>query len=171
MNINFFFSFVLIGLIAIYKFFIPIKLIPQTTVKDIPIFELNDFTLYELNKEGLVTLMSGETATRYSDNYSVSDINFTDNSHQYRVNMTAGDGIYKNNIISLTNNIVFTRSDGLNFKTLSATYNKDTNIITTDGNYSLFKNDSSVLGDNLIYNNILNTIKSTNIVVTYQLGE
>ncbi len=170
MNINFFFIFIFVGLISIYNFFIPIKIVQQEFV-DVPLFEINNFTLYELNNFGLVTLMSGKNSTRYSDRYTVSKINFTDNSNQYIINMIAEKGIYKNNKIALTENIVFSRADGLSFKTSSAEYNKNTNIITTDEKYILVKDTHSIAGDSLRYFNLLNKIESSNVIVKYQLGE
>jgi len=170
MNINFFFIFLFIGLVSIYHFFKPIKIEQQQFI-DIPLFDMNKFTLYELNKEGLKTLMSGESSIRYSDRYKVSKINFTNNSQEYILNVTAGNGIYKNKELLLNNNIIFSREDGLTFQTGSAIYNKESNIIRTQGKYKASIGNNSITGESLIYNTITRKIKSKNIVMIFQLGE
>ena len=170
MNINFFFIFIFIGLISIYHLFKPIHIENQDFI-DIPLFEMSKFTLYELNSFGLTTLMEGKSTIRYSDRYSVSDINFTDNSQEYLVNIVAGNGVYKEKELELKNNIIFSREDGLSFKTEKATYDKDTNTIKTVGKYYSSIGNNTISGDSLTYYNIKKRIESKNIVAIYQLGE
>jgi len=170
MNINIFFIIIFGGLISIYQFFKPIHIEQQTFV-DIPLFEMKDFTLYELNEIGLTTLMKGDNAIRYSDRYLVSNINFTDNSKEYIVNMVAGSGIYTEKSVALKDNIHFSREDGISFQTDKATYYKEANIITTAGKYSSTIGNNTISGDSLTYYNIKKRIKSKNIVAIYQLGE
>ena len=79
---------------------------------DVPLFELTSFTLHELNRVGLQTVMTGNSAIRYEDRYSVANIDYTDNSKEYIANMRARHGLYKDEIIELEDNVVYSREDG-----------------------------------------------------------
>jgi len=63
---------------SIYIFFKPLNIKQQAFV-DVPLFELKNFMMYELDTKGLRTIMLGNSATRYSNRYTVQDIDYTDN--------------------------------------------------------------------------------------------
>jgi len=171
MNINIFFISVLSSLVMIFFFFKPLSLKQQDFI-DVPLFELNQFTLYELDKVGLTTLMRGTNALRYSNRYVVKDMDYTDNSKEYIANMRATNGIYQENILKLDGDITYIREDGLTFTTDKVTYNKNTNIASTDSDYVLFQGDSNrVSGKSLYYNNVLNKIESKYVIAKYKIGE
>jgi len=170
MNINIFFITVLFGLMAIFFLFKPLD-IKQRNFIDVPIFELRSFTLYELNQKGLITVMIGDKATRYSDRYSVSNINYTDSSKGYLANMKADNGLYKNDILKLNGNVDYQREDGLVFKTQKATYNKKTKIAHTNTKYVSYMGENKVVGSSLRYDNLLKKVKSKNVTANYQIKE
>lgn len=145
--------------------------IKQQIFDDIPLFEISSFTLYELNTESLITLMSGDKSIRYKDRYTVSNIDYTDNSKKYIANMKADNGIYKDDIISLTANVKYMREDGLVFKTQNAIYNKKTNITYIEKDFSSQGQDYKLNGEALRYNNVLNTALANRVTVSYQLKE
>lgn len=170
MNINVFFVVIFSGLMMVFLLFKPLD-IKQQKFKDVPLFEILTFTLYELNNQGLTTLMNGNKATRYSDRYTVSGINYTDNSKKYIANMKADNGLYKDEIVDLKGNVVYNREDGVFFETQELSYNKKTSVAHTDKEYILYREKDRVIGDSLKYNNLLNTIDSKNVVVNYQIKE
>ena len=170
MNINIFFVIVSFGLLSIFILFKPLG-VEQKNFVDVPIFELNSFTLYELDTKGLVTLMKGDEAIRYSDRYQVSNINYTDNSKKFFVNMKANNGLFKDEVVSLSGDVNYKRGDGLNFKTQKASYNKKTKIAYIDTKYIAYMGENEITGSSLEYNNRLNIAKSKNIVAKYQLQE
>ncbi len=172
MNINGFFLIILAGLIIIYVAFKPLD-IKQQEFGEIPLFELSSFTIHELSPDGLVTAMQGSEAVRFKNRYRVEDIDYTDNSEKYTVNIKANIGIYrdKSEVLDLKGKIVYVREDGLTFKTQKLTYNQKTSIAKTDTKYVMDRNGSKVRGSSLVYNNALERIKSKNIVVKYQLKE
>ncbi len=170
MNINVFFISLSLGLLMIFFLFKPLNLKQQSFV-DVPLFELNDFTLHEMNLEGLVTFMNGRKAIRYSNRYVVNDINYTDNSKKYIANMKAKHGVYKDDVINLDGEIIYLREDGLTFKTNSAKYDKRTHIVEADGKYVSYRGANVISGNALKYNNLLDTIESKNVSVTYKLGD
>ncbi|SMP88921.1 Lipopolysaccharide-assembly, LptC-related, partial [Epsilonproteobacteria bacterium SCGC AD-308-P11] len=120
MNINIIFIIISIGLMMIFFLFKPMHIKQQEFV-DVPLFELSSFSLYELNKKGLNNTMIGTKGTRYSDRYTVENIDYTDNSEKFIANMKADNGIYKDDIVYLEGNVTYTREDGLVFFTQSAT--------------------------------------------------
>jgi len=170
MNINIFFIVVSAGLLSIFLLFKPLD-IKQRNFVDVPIFELQSFTLYELNQKGLITVMIGDKATRYSDRYKVSNINYTDNSKEYLANMKADNGLFKDDIVSLNGDVNYQREDGLNFQTQRAIYNKKTKVAHTDTKYISFMGKNRVVGSSLRYDNLLNKVKSENVTANYQLKE
>ena len=145
--------------------------VKQQNFVDVPLFELQSFVVYEINQLGLDTMMLGSNAIRYSDRYTVKNIDYTDNSTNYIANMKANNGIYKNNIVVLNGDVVYTREDGLTFQTQKAIYNKKTSIAKTDTPYVLYQGQNRVRGSSLIYNSKLNTIQSNQVVSKYQLKE
>jgi len=154
----------------IFFLFQPMKL-KQEIFKDIPMFELAFFTLHELNRVGLQTLMTGDDAIRYEDRYTVSNINYTDNSKEYIANMKAKHGLYKGTIINLQDDVVYTREDGLTFETNKLIYDKKSSIAIADSDYISYKEKNIMNGSYLKYNNALNRVESKNITAKYQLKE
>ncbi len=163
-----FFAIIFGALIAIFFLFKPMDIKKQEFV-DVPLFELKSFTLHELNRVGLQTLMTGDNAIRYSDRYSVLNIDYTDNSKEYIANMRAREGLYKDEIIELENDVVYSREDGLTFETSKAIYNKKTNIAIADADYVSYRGENVVNGSFVKYNNSLNRVESKNVTATYQL--
>jgi len=145
--------------------------ITQQKFNDVPLFSISYFRMHELNSKGLITLMNGDTATKYKDRYTVDKMNYTDKSRKYLANMQSNSGIYKDDIVYLDGDIVYTREDGLTFETQKAVYDKKTTIATTEGDYVLYKGSNMVKGEELKYNNSLEIVKSKNVVVKYQLEE
>ena len=163
-----FFAIIFGALIAIFFLFKPMDIKKQKFV-EVPLFELKSFTLHELNRVGLQTLMTGDNAIRYSDRYSVLNIDYTDNSKEYIANMRAREGLYKDEVIELENDVVYSREDGLTFETSKATYNKKTNIAVADADYVSYRGKNVVNGSFVKYNNSLNRVESKNVTATYQL--
>ncbi|QOY53576.1 LPS export ABC transporter periplasmic protein LptC [Candidatus Sulfurimonas marisnigri] len=170
MNLNIFFIIVSAGLLMIYFLFKPLS-IKEQKFTDVPLFNIFSFTMYELNNKGLITLMSGTEATRYTNRYVVNLIDYTDNSKNYIANMKANSGIYKNEIVTLEGDVVYYREDGLTFETQKAVYNKKTSITNADGKYLLYQNSDRVIGTQLKYNNLLEQVSSKDVVAKYQLKE
>ncbi len=170
MNINIFFITVSIGLLSIFFLFKPLD-IKQRDFVDIPIFELKSFTMYELDTNGLITVMKGDNAIRYSNRYKVSNIDYTDNSRKYLASMKADSGLFKDEVVDLIGNVNYQREDGLSFRTQKASYNKKTKVAYTDMDYISFMGDNKIVGSSLKYDNILKRITSKNVRVKYQLKE
>lgn len=143
----------------------------QQKFVDVPLFELSTFVIYEINKVDLDTIMIGAKAIRYANRYSVDNINYTDNTQKYIANMRANNGTYKNDILTLTGNVVYSREDGLVMKTNKAIYNKKNKLATINNDYVAYQGNNKVIGSSAIYNNKLNKITSKNVIVKYQLKE
>jgi len=169
-NISVFFSVIIFALFLILILFKPLN-IKQQNFGEIPIFELVNFKLMELNDKGLTTVINGNEGIRYKDRYVINNINYTDNTKKYLANMKAKKGIYKERVIELAGNIVYTREDGVSFATEKATYNKETNIVVSSTDYIADIGQNKVTGSYIEYNNALETIKSKNITINYKLKE
>ena len=136
-----------------------------------PLFQLTGFAVYELDTKGLKTILLGDSSERYSDRYSVQGIDYTDNSELYIANMRSDYGLYRGSVVELDGNVTYIREDGLTFKSQKALYDKNSTLLYTDEEYTLFKGEDRVRGDSLRYNNTKNIIDSKNIEVIYQLQE
>lgn len=170
MNINIFFLIISLCLALILLLFKPLE-IKQQKFTEIPLFSISSFTMHEINRDGLITLMNGNKATKYSNRYEVEQMDYTDNSKKYIANMRSNSGIYKDDVVFLLGDIKYIREDGLTFETQTAAYDKRTNIAVTDGDYVLYRGKNRVTGKELKYNNSLETIESKNVKAIYQLEE
>lgn len=168
MNINLFFTIVTAGLFAILFGFQPITVKEQKFV-DVALFNVVSFTMYELNTKGLVTLMSGTNAIKYKNRYVIDDIDYTDNSKDYIANMKAKNGVYKGEIATLTQDVVYIREDGLTFESQKVIYNKKTGITKSNGPFVMYQNKDTVTGVKLVYHNNTKIIDSKNVTVKYQI--
>lgn len=169
-NITLFFGFIFTVLMMIYLFFQPLKVKQQEFV-EVPLLEMVSFAMYELNTKGLKTILLGSSSKRFSDRYEVENINYTDNSKEFNVNMKADKGLYKGEKILLDGNVFYYREDGLTFESQEAKYNKKSTILSTDKEYVIYRDKNSIKGKSLTYNNKTNKIKSVKIEAVYQLQE
>ena len=170
MNINVFFSLLFLGLAMIFVLFKPLNLKEQSFA-DVPIFELDFFTLHELDIFGLSTLMTGDGSVKYDDRYLVTNIDYTDNSREYIANMKADEGLYKDDAVALDGDITYIREDGLTFKADRAVYDKKTEIIQTDSEFTSFRSSNAINGSSLKYHNDSQKIEAKNVTIKYQLKE
>jgi LPS export ABC transporter protein LptC len=170
MNINIFFVIISIALTMIFTLFKPLNIKTQSFTET-PLLEVTSFTLHELNTFGITTIMKGNSALRYEDRYLVHNIDYTDNSKKDKANMLADNGIYKANVVHLSGNIIYSREDGLVFKTQEAEYNKVTKIATSPTDYIAFMGKNRMTGSSLKYDSQNKKIESKNINITYQLKE
>lgn len=154
----------------IFVLFKPLDIKKQEFI-DIPLFELQSFTLFELNDKGLTTVMKGSSATKYSDRYSVENIDYTDNSIEFIASMKAKHGLYKDDLVDLKGDIIYKREDGLTFETQEVTYSKKTKIANVKTDFISYRGDDMLKGSSMTYNNLLNRAASTDIVAIYQLQE
>ena len=170
MNINIFFLIIIGGLLAIFTLFEPID-IKKQKASEIPILELEKFKLTELSVKGLSSIMEGSHGFRYSDRYSVLDLDYTDNTNELLDNIKAKNGLYKGNVIDLNGDVVYFREDGLTFKTQNGRYNQKTDVVQALTKYVSHMKGNRATGSSIEYNNALGTIKSKNIVANYKLKE
>ncbi|TKI69848.1 LPS export ABC transporter periplasmic protein LptC [Sulfurimonas crateris] len=170
MNINYFFIFFSLCLLMILFLFKPME-IKQHAYKEVPLFTISTFTMHELDKNGLVTLMNGSEASRFTNRYTVKDMDYTDNSKEYMANMKANSGVYKNEIVDLVGDILYVREDGLTFETQKALYNKKTAIATANGKFVLYRDANRVTGVKLKYNDSLERVEAKNVYAIYKLEE
>lgn len=154
----------------IYFLFEPMKL-KESKLDEVAQFSLSSFTLYELDKIGLTTLMKGSEAIRYEDRYVVKNIDYSDNSKEYIINIKAKNGLYKGDIVYLDGDVKFEREDGLNFFSQEVTYNKITDIAVSEVDYVSYMGLNQVRGSEIIHDNKNNTIKSKNVYAIYDMRE
>ena len=154
----------------IFLFFKPLDIKKQEFI-DVPFFSIDTFTMYEINTEGLQTIMIGEEALRYSDRYTVENIDFTDISRDFISHMKADKGLYKGDIVDLKGNVFYSREDGLAFESPTLLYNTKTAIVTTDDNFVAHQGVSTMDGHTLKYDSNLNKMYSKNVLIKYKLKE
>lgn len=170
MTINHFFLFIFSGLLMIFFLFKPMDL-EKNEHGEIALFQIENFLLHELNPTGLTTLMKGNEAKRFTNRYEVEKIDYTDNSKELKANMLANFGSYKNEVVTLTGDIVYTREDGFRFTTQEATYERLASVATTKVPYIATIGKNSVKGTWLQQNNTNNKTFSKNIHAIYYIEE
>lgn len=68
--------------------------------------------------------------------------------------MRANFGVYQNEIVKLSGDILYTREDGFRFATQSASYNRKTSLAKTQDPYVAYMGLNRVQGEGLTYNNV-----------------
>lgn len=154
----------------IFTLFKPLDFKQQNFI-DVPLFELITFVMHEINPKGLDSTMNGAKAIRYSDRYTIDNANYTDNTKKFIANMRANHGVYKNDILDLKGDVVYTREDGLTLETSKATYDKKSSMVNINQEYVTYKGLNRIVGSSAIYNNKKNRITSKNVVAKYQIRE
>jgi hypothetical protein len=132
---------------------------------------MSNFTLYELDTTGLRTIMDGSSALRFKNRYVVNDIDYQDNSKEFLANMQAKNGVYKNDIITLTKDVHYDREDGIAFDTQKLVYNKTKAIATSNVGYVAHRGSDTFKGTYIRYDNNKNYIFSKNVRAKIQLEE
>jgi len=170
MNINLFFIVIISGLFTIFFLFKPLE---QTKQKfdEIPMLELKDFKLSELNTKGLTSVTNGIIGIRYSDRYTVTDLDYIDNSRKFISHIQSNDGLYKGNDLFLNGDVEYEREDGISFKTQKAKYNEKTKIMQSLTKYVSYVGENRATGSYLEYNNETGISKSKNVTINYKLKE
>jgi hypothetical protein len=154
----------------IFLFFKPLDIKHQEFI-DVPQLEVKEFTMYELIRNGLKTFMVGSSATKYDDRFIIEDMNYTDKSEEYTANMRAKKGVYKDDKVTLTDDVVYSRENGFVFQTQKVVYDKNNSTAVSDVGYTARVGENIVHGSYIKYNNLLNKVYSKNIEAIYQLKE
>ncbi len=157
-------------LLSIFFFFTP-QNVDQKNIKDTPLLHIKNFTMYELDPAGLKTYMLGSEAFRYTDRYTVDNIDHTDKSKTHVSNLKADYGVYKNNKLDLDGNVTLVRDDGLSYETQKAFYYKDKGLFVTDTDYTLSQGNNILRGRYIDHNNLTGKIHSKNINAKYYIKE
>ena len=168
MNINFYLISITAGLAMIYIFFNPMKL-PANNHQEIPQLEITDFTVYDLSKNGLASIFQAQKGFRYKDRYEATDINYTDTSKKYIANISSKFGIYKDSILTMNQDVIYKRADGLTFTSDAGSYNETTGVLTTPDKYVSYKNNDRITGTKLHYNSKDGAFASKGIFATYEI--
>ena len=136
-----------------------------------PLLELAKFKLIELDNKGLLTITEGSKGARYSDKYTVTDLDYTDNTNEYLANITSKNALYKGDLIKLDGDVIYSREDGFAFQTQKANYNTKTKIAESKTRYVSHMGEHRATGSSIKYDNVRGIVKSKNIVAKYKLKE
>lgn len=154
----------------IFFLFKPIE-IKQQEINNMPLLELNNFKMTELNNKGLLSISEGFKGFKYDDKYTVSNLNYTDNTKKFLSNIRANNGTYIGNIIKLDGDVVYSREDGFSFQTQNANYNEKTKVARATTDYVSHMNGNEARGSSIQYDTIRGIVKSKNIVAKYKIKE
>jgi len=169
MSINIFFLLILVLLGGMFGYFKPIEQ-DQLAVKEVPLFELDKFVIYEISPTKIDHFFEGDHGKRFSDRYEVRSAKFTNNEKALLESIRANNALYKDDIVSLEGKVHYVRSDGLQFHSNEAVYDQNRSLITTDGAFTITKNENSIQGTHLYYNLNLDTVSADQIRASYQLN-
>jgi LPS export ABC transporter protein LptC len=168
MNVTVFFLFIFAGLGTIYLGFSPMKMHLKDTT-NAPQLQMMDFSIYDLNTKGVKSIFNATKGLRYTDRYLADNVDYISKSSQQLFSITANHGNFFNHVIKLTGDVVYSREDGLIFKSNEATYNRQTGVYKTQSKYISYKNNDKIRGSKLIYNSKTGQAVSQSINAQYQL--
>ncbi len=169
MSINIFFVLILTLLVAMFSYFKPAQR-DQLAAKEVALFELDKFVIYEISPARIDRFFEGEHGKRFSDRYEVSRAKFSNNEKALFESIRADNALYKNDIVSLDGKVHYLREDGLQFHSDEGIYDQKRSLVTTDGAFSITKNENSIHGTRLYYNLNLDTVSADQIRGSYQLN-
>ncbi len=170
MNINLFFITIISLLLSVFLFFKPLKLeLPDH--KEIAQLELKNFQIYEINKKGVQSILKGLTGERYENRYEVTDVTFKDASKEFIQVMHADHGRHQDDIIYLTDNVIYARDNNMTFKSDEAMYDLNTSLLTTKGAFIMRANQNYFKGQQLHFNTKENTILAKKVSGLYLLEQ
>ena len=133
--------------------------------------ELENFTLSQLDKNGLTSITKGTKGIRYSNRYTIENLDYTDNSKKYLANIKAKEGLYRGVVLDLAGDVIYVREDGLLFETQKANYNTETKIMIASTKYVSYMGKNRATGSYLKYNSVLERTNSKNVTINYKLKE
>ena len=168
MNINTLILVIGVLLGSIFVFFKPLS-IKQPSNKEIAQVELHNFTMYEFDTEKLVDIATGKKALRYIDRDLLFDFVYNDNTNGALVSISANRGKYKNDTIDLKGQVLYTKSDGIEFKSEHVFYNRKKGYAKSDVPYVATMGKNRVRGKTLYYDLKKDLIRSKDIYAIYNI--
>ncbi len=170
MNINLLILSLFAILGGIFLLFKPLSISTAQNDKEIPLLEMRDFTLYEFDTNKLVDFSTGKKALKFADRHELYDFSYNDNANGKIVSINAHKGIDKDNTITLEKDVRYMTSEGVEFKTQKAFYDRKKEFARCDTPYVATMQQNVVYGDTLYYDLKHDKLRSTNVRATYHLN-
>lgn len=167
MNITLFFGAILVLLLGMFAYFKP-SYTSDVNAEEMPRIELASFTLYEISPQGVQRILKGEEGKVYDARYEISSANLRDNTYRLPQTISGHDARYENDLLTLKGDILFTRADGLEFRSHEARYNTESGIVTTRGKFTITQNAHRVEGEKLYYNSHERSASANAVRGSYQ---
>ncbi len=169
MSINVFFALLLGLLMAMYASFAPVAS-PEQQTREIPKIELHDFTLYEISQAGIDHVLEGKEGKKFEERYEITSAKFSDNTTPLFQSIYAGNALYQNDVLHLDTNVLYQRTDGVEFRSSEAKYNTKTAVVTTEGTFVITQSGNRVEGKRLHYNTEQDAVSADAVRGSYQLN-
>jgi len=144
-------EYILLISLAILSFFIFTKKPDNINIKESNCskeFLFEELHLFDINESGISNELLATKIVKYKEYFEANNIDII---HQKIYNIKAQKAIYKDDLLSIENNITFRKDDTMSFKTDSLIYKKDKKLLYTDGNFTMDLNGSIIKGKNLKY--------------------
>lgn len=169
MSINLFFVLTLGLLLGMYGYFTPATP-PGKEVREVPQIQLYSFTLYEVSRKGIDHLLEGEEGKKFEERYEITSAKFSDNTKSMFQSVRADTARYQNDVVVLESNVLYQRSDGLEFRSNEGKYDTKASLITTKGPFVITQHGNRVDGTRLHYNTEQDTVSADEVRGSYQLN-
>ena len=171
MNINLLVTVLFLALGGIYFFFKPMKIYIDTSQKEMPLLELRNFSLYEFDTTKLADFSTGKRALKYIDRYELFDFLYNEKAQQNKIiSISAKKGVDKNRQITLEKDVRYVTSDGVEFTTQKALYDRNKEFAKAQTPYVASIQKNIVYGDTLNYDLKKRMIRSKNVRAIYHLN-
>jgi hypothetical protein len=158
-------------LAAIFFLFEPMEIAQEEERKEMALLELEYFTMYEFDDHTLLDILSAKKGYRYPNHYVLDNFIYTDKIDEDIITLSAKKGLYKDDILTLTKDVHYARSDGFEFKSQYALYNTLQKYVISDVPYVATQWDDVVVGDYLFYDLTTQWVYSKNVQAKYTIEE
>lgn len=154
---------------SIFLFFKPLKIEQNTSKREIPLFEIEIFTMYEFDTQKLMDISTGKRGLRYKNRYVLYDFIFNDNLDEEVASIRANKGVYKFGTVTLTGDVLYTKSDGSEFQSQKVFYDRNKGYLRSDVPYVAMLGKNRVTGSYLYYDINKELLKSKNVNALYYI--
>ncbi len=131
--------------------------------------EINDMVDFEMDNDKIFRISSAKSAIRYDDKDVLSDIKMSFLREDFTYDLRAKSGIYRKNVVRMSDDVSIKRSDGASFLTKEISYDLDRKTFKGDKAFTYESDFLHIEGVGLVYDMDKKNLQANNIHAIYEL--
>lgn len=131
--------------------------------------EMDNVTDYEIRDDNIVRITTAKKIMRYKKKDTLKKAKMLLKKDDFNYSLSADSGLYENDIVTLSENVILTRSDGARFSTEKASYDVKKKIVYGNENFKVKSPKLNASGIGFSYDLNKSVINAKNIVALYEM--